>query len=225
VGLPRLVDRALLMISATGFLSVVAVLDSAHVFSPMVLAWSKPELRAIIIRKWGVYIALPIGILVAVFLVPLPQLLGVYWAWNAFHYGMQNFGLLQLRRHGVSADRRVYEGLLCLLIAAIGVCYLPTVFPQNTWGWLIIVVAFDFDHWLCDIALSSRVARWQWAFIAVLMALAVGWLLLRHPLSVYVTSQVVAFRCGLGMVHFLYSARIWKLSDPRIRVLIKGALA
>jgi len=142
--------------------------------------------------------------------VPLPQLLGFYWAWNAFHYGMQNFGLLQLHRQGAAADRRVYEGLICLLIAAIGIGIAPSFFPQNTWGWLIIVVAFDFDHWLWDIWLSSCVARYQSAFIAILVALAVGWLWLRHPLSVYVTSQVVAFRCGLGMVHFIYSARIWK---------------
>ena len=75
---------------------------------------------------------------------------------------------------------------------------------------------FSFSYWLTDIGLSSRVARWHWGFIAILLALGAVWLVLRQrPLSGRVLTQIVVIRAGIGMVHFIYSARIWKLSDRR----------
>jgi hypothetical protein len=53
-----------------------------------------------------------------------------------------------------------------------------------------------------------------------------AWLLLRNgPLSVRLVPQILVIRSGIGMVHFIYSARIWKLSDPQIRGVVGASIA
>jgi hypothetical protein len=48
---------------------------------------------------------------------------------------------------------------------------------------------------------------------------------LRHgPLSVQNVPQILAIRAGIGMVHFVYRARVWKVSDPQVRETIGADL-
>ncbi|HWX29708.1 MAG TPA: hypothetical protein VNZ53_20005 [Steroidobacteraceae bacterium] len=44
------------------------------------------------------------------------------------------------------------------------------------------------------------------------------------PLSVRLVPQILAIRAGIGMIHFVYSARVWKLSDPQVRETIGADL-
>ena len=109
---------------------------------------------------------------------------------------------------------------IALAVTAFGM----GVVPMLTQSWSVTAFMtglFSFGHWLADIGLSSRVARWHWAFISAVLAVGVAWLLLRNgPLSVRLVPQILVIRSGIGMVHFIYSARIWKLSDPQIRAVV-----
>ena len=226
MGLRRLGDGALLMWWAwAAFLATIMVLERAHSLSPVLLAWSHRELRAIILREWRAYIVAPAIVVIGALLAPADQVRDFYWTWNAYHFGMQNFGLLQLHREGGSVDRRVYDGLICLAIAAGGIGALQWYFPRDSLPGLLILVAFSLDHWLCDLALSSRVSRWQFGFLAVTIAFGAVWLVLRQgPLSVHNVSQIATVAYAMGMVHFIYSARVWQLSDPKIRAAIGTSL-
>jgi hypothetical protein len=198
-------------------LSIFMVLESAHLLSPILLAWSRRELRAIVLREWIRHIVCPLAVIVGATLAPATQVYSLYWAWNTHHFAMQNFGTLQLYRDRSTPDQRVRCGLLCLGITGVGFGILPFYFPPNSLPGLLIILVFSLDHWLIDIGLSSRVAR-QWGFAAIVLAFGVAWLLLRRgPLSASVLPQIIAVRAGLGMAHIMYSSWIWKLSDPQVR--------
>jgi hypothetical protein len=201
----------------------VMVLESAHVVSPIILAWSYPELRWIVWSEWGKHIAAPVAVMIGVLIAPPEWVAGLYFAWNIFHFGMQNFGVTSLYRRGSGPDERARRGLACLGITALGMGCLPLL--HNSRLAMLAMGVFSFNHWLTDIGLSSRIARWHWGFIALVLAIGVAWLLLRQgPLSVRAVPQIIVIRYGIGMIHFLYSARIWKLSDPRVRETIGMAL-
>jgi hypothetical protein len=206
-----------LMLFSPGFVPELAVaimiLETAHVVSPIILAWTRPELRTIVTREWIKHIAAPAAVMGGVLLFPVAWVAGVYGTWNIYHFGMQNFGVSSLYWRG----RRQMRKWLCLGATAAGMGLLPLL----TSDWRVTALCtgiLSFNHWLVDIGLSSRVARWHWGFIAAVLAIGVTWLLLRNgPLSVRLVPQIIAIRMGIGMVHFIYSARIWKLSDPQIR--------
>jgi hypothetical protein len=192
------------------------ILESGHVVSPIILAWTKPELRAIVKHEWIKHIAAPAAVMSGVLIFPAAWVAGLYWTWNIFHFGMQNFGLSSLycRRH------RQLRKWLCLGLTAFGMGALPLI-THNMAVSMMCTGIFSFNHWLVDIGLSSRVARWHWAFIAFVLAIGAAWLLARQgPLSTRLVPQIVVIRYGIGMIHFSYSASIWKFSDPRVRTAI-----
>jgi hypothetical protein len=191
----------------------VMVLETAHVVSPMVTAWAKPGLRTIVRREWIKHVAVPIAIMGSVAFLPVTWVALVYWPWNSFHFGMQNFGVMAL--YGL---RKLGFVVLCVTMLSISVA--PLFHPSGPVA-AILMGAFSFNHWITDIGLSSRVAHWHWRFILVVLAIGAIWLCLRQgPLSVRVFPQIIAIRYGIGIVHFIYSARIWKVSDPQVRAAI-----
>jgi hypothetical protein len=197
----------------------VMILESAHVVSPIVLAWTQPRLRTIVKREWIKHIAAPAVVMGGVLVFPAAWVAGVYGVWNVYHFGMQNFGVSSLYWRGGRQMRK----WLCLGLTTGGM-WLPFLIPSASLAMLCTGVFF-FNHWLVDIGLSSRVARWHWGFIAAVLAIGVTWLLLRNgPLSVRLVPQIIVIRSAIGMVHFIYSARIWKMSDPKIRTTIGTAL-
>jgi hypothetical protein len=210
-----------LMLFAPGMVPslVVAamVLETAHVVSPMVLAWTRPELRAIVSREWAKHIVGPIMVMCGVLIAPATWVAGLYWSWNIYHFGMQNFGVASL--YGIGRDRTL-RALVCAGGTALGIGVLPFLFPDPRVNMLCLGV-FSFNHWLVDIGLSSRVARWHWGFVALVLLVGIAWLLLRNgPLSVRLVPQIIVIRYGIGIIHFIYSARIWTLSDPHVYRLI-----
>jgi hypothetical protein len=206
-----------LMLFAPGLVPplVVAmmVLDSGHVVSPILRAWTQPELRAIVSQEWVKHIVLPAVIMGAVLAAPVVWVIWVYWAWNIYHFGMQNYGVSSLCFRG----HKVLRKWLCLGVTAFGMGTVPWL-THDTHITMLCIGIFSFNHWIVDIGLSSRVARWHWVFLGSVLTFGVAWLLLRNgPLSVRLVPQIVVIRFGIGMMHFIYSERIWRFRDPRVR--------
>jgi hypothetical protein len=184
-------------------LAAIMIFESAHVVSPIILAWTTPELRGIVAREWVKHIVAPAAILAGVLVAPIAWVAWIYWAWNIYHFGAQHYGVSRLL--GWRVPRWA-----CVVGTAALMAGGPLLIHAVWWEWLMLF-ALNFTHWLTDIGLSSRVARWHWGFVALVLAIGAAWLLLRNgPLAVRLVPQIVVIRMGLGMVHFIYSARIWK---------------
>ena len=196
---------------------VVSILDGAHIVSPMVLAWSHTGLRQIVSREWVRHIVIPIGVMIVVLVFPRTWVTGPLFAWNIFHYGMQHFGVASLCKLGKDRELRA---LICVGGTALCMGVVPFVFPNYYFNMLLWSV-FTLTHGLTDIGLSSRVARWHWGFVGLVLMISISWFLLRNgPLSVRVVPHIIDVRNGIVLMHFIYSARIWKLSDPLVRAAI-----
>lgn len=199
-------------------LVTMMLLESAHLASPVLLAWWRPELRRVVSREWVRHLLLPVAVLPACVVAPASWVFGLYYAWNIHHFGMQNFGVWQLFGRKCSPDFRVLRGLICLSVTAFGMAAGPILWP-GIYGLVIGTLVFSINHWLVDIGLSSRVAPRAWWFIAAVVAIGIVYTIARQgPLSVHVLPQILVLRCGLGFVHFIYSARIWR-SDVGIDLL------
>jgi len=200
-------------------LITVMILETGHFVSPMIMAWSKLEFREIVRREWGKYIIAPIGLVVGCLLLPWTVVLGLYFAWNGWHFGMQLFGISCLYARPRDVDARVRRALLIVglfVLQYVGIAFIPSPSLQ-----LLAAAVVSFNHWLTDIGLSGQISGRRWIFIPLVLTIGVVWLLLRNgPLSAQVVPQILAIRAGLGMIHFVYSARVWKLSDPQIRTAI-----
>jgi hypothetical protein len=211
-----------------GFFTAAIVLETAHVLSPIVLVWTHAGLRRIAMKEWVKWLAVPLILLGGCFLVPMSWVFGLYWSWNIYHFGMQNFGVVSLYQRDRSADTRVRTWLVCVGLTTLGMGVLPVILHDNISMFLLFTGVFSFNHWLTDIGLCSRVSRRHWLFIGAMLALGtVGfvWLIPRtdHIATWYIPPIIIG-RWGLGFVHFLYSRWLWKLSDPRMREIVGGAL-
>ena len=209
-----------LMLTCPGMVPALAVtvmvLETAHVVCPTLLAWTRPGLRRVFIREWRRHVALPLAIMAGSFFAPIAWVAPVYWTWNIYHFGMQNFGVASL--YGVGKDRRL-RMIVCVGLTVLGVGIQPLLHDPSYD--MLITGIFSFNHWLVDIGLSSRVARGHWGFIALVLVIGVAWLALRNSvLSVHIVPQIIVIRYGIGFWHFIDSARIWKLSDPEVRAAI-----
>jgi predicted PurR-regulated permease PerM len=135
---------------------------------------------------------------------------------------MQNFGLASLLRRGSDTpDGRIRRALLWVGLTALGMG-LAYQFQDYFAVAALATIGFNFTHWVTDIELSRRTSRWGWGFLAIVLLFGIAWLLLRQgPLSVQSFPQIIRVRDGLGMVHFIYSARIWK-RDAALALISAG---
>ena len=129
----------------------IMILESAHVVSPMLLAWTRPELRQIVRREWIKHIALPAAILALSLVTPYIWARWIYVPWNIYHFGMQNFGVTSLYWPG----KRELRKWLCLGITALSMGALLLLTPDDP-IFMLGAGIFSFSHWLADIGLSSR---------------------------------------------------------------------
>jgi hypothetical protein len=202
----------------------IMILETGHVISPMILAWTKPGLRRIVSREWGMHIALPIGLVAGCLLAPWQMVFSIYFAWNIWHFGMQIFGVSCLYHRPGSPTAHFWRALGCVLFTAFSIGLLP-FFGEGPRTHALSFGVFSFNHWLTDMGLSSQASGWRWGFIPLVLAIGAIWLVLRNgPLSAQVVPQILAIRAGIGMIHFVYSARVWKLSDPQVRATIGANL-
>src|ERR1700737_4144869 len=108
----------------------IMVLETGHVVSPMILAWSKPGLRVIVCREWHKYIVAPASLMAGCLLLPWPAVFDGYFAWNIWHFGMQIFVVSCLYRLPGSPDERLLRALGCVIVAALGMAMLPLWGPK-----------------------------------------------------------------------------------------------
>ncbi|HEX5009775.1 MAG TPA: hypothetical protein VFY71_05190 [Planctomycetota bacterium] len=142
-GLP--LAGALLLLSPSIYLvlAVTILLEHAHFLSPMTLAWTHRGFRAVMLRKKGKFIFVPLAIIAATTAIgiltsrfvpdlhvdvgtqvrvydfadykqPFVMLVVLYFLWNNWHFGMQNFGVLSIYRRKSGSGTRRKDMLYCL---------------------------------------------------------------------------------------------------------------
>ena len=220
-------------------LTIFLLLETAHVLSPILLAWMHAGFRRIMLNQPRKYLVFPSAVFAVAAGVsiatavgwtaynpatgpltphatgwdnPFPILFAVYFVWNFYHFSMQNYGVLRL----AGAD--------------LGRWGKPIAFVGTALSLHVMPLAVSANHWITDIGLSWRVSRHKWWFVLILLALA-PLVFLWSPLP---TSEGMSLRrmegivialsgirgLGVSFVHFLYSRWIWKLSDPQVRATV-----
>jgi hypothetical protein len=218
------------------------VCEQAHVASPIVLAWSHPGLRRIALSRPIETMLLPVVAIIGALLSPFWLIWWVYWSWNIYHFGMQHYGVLSIGRAALRRGREnshvaapVCSSRLLVLLGSNSVLRLPwhpkaikwlcvggtavlmagvpLIIRTGWWQW-VALVALDFNHWLVDIGLSSRVSRHWWLFlaaVAVLGCVGFAWKVPRADhIATLAVPWVIQARWGVGITHFLYSRWVWK---------------
>ena len=246
-GLP--VGIALIFLPPMGALAcftLFVLLETGHNLCPIVLAWTHAEFRRGMLGQKVKYLLIPGAVLFSVLaigtvtslgwtsFVPgpgalygltdgtnlLPLAMWIYWPWKIYHFGMQHFGVVQILQ--VGGSRRVHM-ILCLAATAFGMAVVPAL-TDSQWAFLLMMGIFSVNHWVVDIGLSARVMKRGWLFAgAVLLMGAVGFLWMiptSNGMMIRVIPIIICARLGLGLVHFLYSRWVWKLSDPQVRATI-----
>jgi hypothetical protein len=221
------IGAALLFLPPEGRVALFAIavfLDTGHSLSPIALAWSTPAFRRMMLDDPVKYVALPAFVIAICTGIGFDRSIGdltlfwamaaVYFWWNLWHFGMQNFGILQLW------DRTNRRRNLALGLGGVALGMgLPAFLSLGPTAALLGQGIFGFNHWLTDIALSSRASRFGWLFgAAVLVVGCVGfvWLFpvsggMAHRLSLGPSLRIIlGARFGLGFVHFLYSRWVWR---------------
>jgi hypothetical protein len=194
------------------------VCEQAHVVSPIVLAWSHAGLRRIALSRPVGTMVLPALAICGALLAPFMVTWWVYWLWNIYHFGAQHYGVCRIFGARVSK-------WLCVGGTAAVMAGGPWLIHAGWVKWFMLV-AIDFNHWLVDIGLSSRVSRYWWLFLPAVVALGCTGLLWKVPRSDHIATMFVPWiikaRWGIGIAHFLYSRWRWTLSDPKVRATIGG---
>ena len=246
-GLP--VGIALIFLPPTAALScftIFVLLETGHNLCPIVLAWTHSGFRRGMLSQKVKYLLIPGAVLLIVLaigtitslgwtsFVPGPQALygltdgtnllplamWIYWPWKIYHFGMQHFGVMQILQ--VGGSRRV-NMVLCLVVTVFGMAVVPAL-TSSQWVFLLMMGIFSVNHWVVDIGLSARVVKRGWLLAgAVILLGAIGfvWMVPTSTgMMIRIIPIVIAARLGLGLVHFLYSRWVWKLSDPLVRTTI-----
>jgi hypothetical protein len=253
-------------------MSIFFVLNSAHLVTPLAVAWGSQPFRQIMAGHWGKFMLTPACIMLVALLSgvfadkvyeinpatlgvrvyhwsdyrqPLIIMLVVYFFWNAYHFGMQNFGILSLYRRGRrSRTQRRVDMWLCLgLTTILGMILLPRFLipfagmrgylsPWTLHQMSMFMLGFlVFNHSLAAIGISSHVlarrhglSPWLFAVLLLIVGAVVFWLLFYAPgFTIHVTMTAVALRAGLGFVHFLYDRWVYKFADPEVRAVVGPA--
>jgi len=182
------------------FFTLAVFLEVGHALSPIVFAWTHGGYRRLIFKYPRKYIVLPGACFLAAaaigaatslgwtsFVKPAQDLTGqnyaftgfqnpfgvmvsVYWWWNVYHFGMQNFGVLSMCRTGRSVQprrpmfnvgkRQILRprplAVLCLAITAFGMVILPKLVHSPALG-VVFYSIFFVNHWVVAIGLPSHV--------------------------------------------------------------------
>lgn len=127
-------------------LAIMILLEHAHFLSPMTLAWSHSSFRGLMLRRPMKFIGVPLAIIAATTLIgvltyryadldldiglqirvhgfadykhPFVMLVVLYFLWNGFHFGMQNFGVMSIYRVKSGSGQRRTDMIYCLGIQA-----------------------------------------------------------------------------------------------------------
>jgi hypothetical protein len=260
-GVPIGIGMAVCHTSLATLMALFFAINIPHLISPIALVWTHRTFRPVALRRWKRYIAVPIGVMLLATVIafvtegplqinhitlqvrmsniPSPHQwtllawLGLYFVWNAYHFGSQNFGILRL--YGVKG-RKILVKWGCVALTVLGFIVIPraigTFAPTDSSLLVVPMVllgTFSFNHSLAALGLSAHV--WSrhhglspWIFVAGLFAASAPfvWLLIHHDIvtSFRLMILLITVRIGLGFVHFIYDGGVWKLSDPQVRATI-----
>jgi hypothetical protein len=149
----------------------------------------------------------------------------VYFVWNIYHFGMQNYGFLRLYWPAVGRSEAMQWAMfITTFITLFCMVILPEKFQDQRLA-LFFLGAVIINHQLAAIGLASHV--WAnhhgrnplWFATASIAAGALlAWVILHTPPVVFMI--MVGLRVAAGFVHFLYDRWIYKLSDPQVRATI-----
>jgi hypothetical protein len=214
------------------FFTVLVVLDTAHVLSPMAMAWSRGDFREVMLGRWPQYILMPAFVLAASLAAAtqpraiVDTVVTIYFAWNVWHFASQNYGLLRLwqMRRGWSwrPDWAFY-----MAVTIVGMVVVPAL-ANDPWHWRFVNLAiFAIPHWVSEIFLTSWAStRWKIFVPLILAAGCVGllWVTPRATGMPVVGVLWVCWRTGLGFVHFIYDGLLWQFRNPEVRATIGKGL-
>jgi hypothetical protein len=235
------------------FFALVVMLETGHVISPIMLVWFHRELRTLAWRRRKKFVWIALGVFGGAFSIgtvttlgwtsftpgrhqifhvtswtnPLPVLVWIYLAWNAYHFGMQNYGIIAIykRLNGITVRRWVDMSVAIGLTALF--MNLAFVSDGVAVGFAILGL-LSINHWLVSIGLCGMVSRRQWLFTGIVLgsgAVGFAWLIITPNGNLMVAIPVVVgIRLGMSFVHFLYDRWIWKFSDPEVRATIGRVL-
>jgi hypothetical protein len=196
---------------------VVIVLETAHLFSPLLLASSSGPLRQIILKAPGKHIVLPLAALCLGLIAPFRITSLIFYWWNIYHFGMQNYGVLALWR----GRQPRYVKWTCVIVTAGGM--VAPIFLHSQFANIAAFIMFSVTHWLTDIGLSAWRSRSAWGFVIIVLLLGtLGFVWFQpHDHGYHRRSQeLTQFVMSLSFIHFLYSGWLWKMSDPQVRATI-----
>jgi hypothetical protein len=186
-------------------------LDSAHLVSPVALAWSNAAARRRMFTRWWKFI----GVALLALAIPasigwmapdtkdpwLKLVISVYFWWNLFHFGAQNFGVCMM----LGYRKRWQTDLAMVATVAPGIW---VYFGAK--DLVLVASAVSIAHWLTDIILCSRTSgRWRVFGVSVLLV-GFGGFAFPALSSAYMNPLLLGVRSGLGFVHFLYSRWVWR---------------
>jgi hypothetical protein len=152
------------------------LLGTTHLVSPITLAWTHPDIRKIALSRPIKFIGLPAFLLVVAAAVglaatalpidaaldfsrisvrsvdlknPLMAMMFIYVVWNAYHFGMQNFGVLSIYRAKSGGGQRSWDMTFCLVTITVAtllpfVRYLPFaqyLYSPIKWGVIALAAA------------------------------------------------------------------------------------
>jgi len=147
-GLPLAVALLLLSPSIYLTLALIILLEHTHFLSPMTLAWSHADFRALMLRRPMKFIGVPVAIILATTAIgvltshyvpslhvdiglrvrvydfadykqPFVMLVALYFVWNSWHFGMQKFGVLSIYRAKSGSGSRRTDMIYCLGVQAV----------------------------------------------------------------------------------------------------------
>lgn len=224
------------------------VLDEAHNMAPIALAWSHGEFRRqVIYRQPWKFIGLPAATLALMLTIGtvttfgwtsyaagpnlyrlsdwtnlMPVMMWIYWPWKIYHFGMQNFGVMQLLRVG----RRRLNMAVCLAVTFFGMAILPAL-TGSRWVFLMMLAVFSVNHWVTDIGLSAIAIGKRWWLLVGALLLIGGtgfvWLVpTSEGMLMRVIPIVICLRLATGFNHFYpYSRCVWKRDSPILQTLME----
>ena len=182
------------------FFTFAVFLEVGHALSPIVFAWTHSGYRRLIFKYPGRYLVLPGAFLLVALAIgaatslgwtsfvrptqdltgqsyaftdfrnPFGMMVAVYFWWNVYHFGMQNFGVLSMCRTGRSLRprRKAFHlgnwemswprpsAVLSIVVTAFAMVVLPKLVHSPGLGVVFYSLLFV-NHWIVAIGLPSHV--------------------------------------------------------------------
>jgi hypothetical protein len=191
----------------------LVAIETAHAMAPIGLAWTTAELRDMALGAPLKFIVAPAVAVVASFSLPFFWVFLAFVAANAWHFGMQNFGVLRLL--GVRRWRWALMIGSIVVTATALVISMPALRPSfmTQQAAFLITLVVSVNHWITDLGLTRMASRRGVFLLGGLLLLGcVGYYWQRTtPNGVHrLSNDAMRIAYALGFVHFLYSRWVWQ---------------